>query len=124
MKFWDSSAVVALLLTEPRSRDVEGVLHNDGDVIVWWWTPVECLSAMARSERGHSASSEDIQRGRRILEILGTAWHEVTTSEEVRERAGTLLLRHPLRAGDALQLGAALTWADGRSPPSRHRRVR
>ena len=32
-------------------------------------------------------------------------------SAKVREHARRLLLRHPLRAADALQLAAALTWA-------------
>ena len=34
--------------------------------------------------------------------------------EALRERAEGLLRRHPLRAGDALQLAAALTWAQSR----------
>ena len=37
----------------------------------------------------------------------------------VREHADNLLLRHPLRAADALQLGAAITLAQGR--PRGHR---
>jgi predicted nucleic acid-binding protein len=44
---------------------------------------------------------------------------EVLAGEEVREHAGRLFLRHRLRTADALQLGAALTWARGR--PRRHR---
>jgi hypothetical protein len=31
----------------------------------------------------------------------------------VRDRAASLLARHPLRAADALQLGAAMVLADG-----------
>ena len=40
---------------------------------------------------------------------------EVLPAEAVREQAARLLRLHPLRAADALQLAAALVWAD--SPP-------
>jgi hypothetical protein len=35
--------------------------------------------------------------------------------EEVRAIAGEVLLRHPLRASDALQLAAAIAWAERRA---------
>ena len=114
MIFWDSSAVVPLLLAEDGSDEVGDVLRKDADMIVWWGTPVEVLSALARAERAHAVESADVDLARRALEHLGERWNEVLPSDEVRERAGAGLLRHPLRAGDALQLGAALTWARGR----------
>jgi hypothetical protein len=36
---------------------------------------------------------------------------EITPSEEIRCLSGTLLLRHPLRAADSLQLAAALIYS-------------
>ena len=114
MIFWDSSAIVPLLLTEGGSEELHGALRQDVDMIVWWGTPVEVLSALARAERAHAVPSGDAQLARRALEDLGERWDEVLPSDEVRERAGAGLLRHPLRAADALQLGAALTWARGR----------
>ena len=41
------------------------------------------------------------------------AWHEVQPVPVVRQTAMRLLLVHDLRAGDALQLAAALTAAEG-----------
>jgi len=38
---------------------------------------------------------------------LSEAWFEVPVTQEVIEAAVSALSRHPLRAGDALQLGAA-----------------
>lgn len=114
MHFWDTSAIVPMLIDEPRTADVREVVTDDPVVVVWWGTAIECLSAIARRERegGLAASGADGARG--VLEALRRAWHEVAPSEEVRERAAQLLLRQPLRAGDSLQLAAALTLARGR----------
>lgn len=119
MLFWDSSAIVPLLLNEAGSGQAQAALREDQDMVVWWGTPVEVLSALARAERERAVRSSDVDLARRALEDLGERWNEVLPSDEVRERAGVGLLRHPLRAGDALQLGAALTWARGR--PRAHR---
>jgi len=119
MIFWDSSAVVPLVLIEDGSDEVRAALREDGDMIVWWGTPIEVLSALVRAERAQAVDSAAVDLARRALEDLGDRWNEVLPSDEVRERAGAGLLRHPLRAADALQLGAALTWARGR--PRAHR---
>jgi predicted nucleic acid-binding protein len=117
--FWDSSAIVPLTLQEEGSKDVRAVLRDDEQMMVWWGTPVEVLSALARSERAHAIETANVDRARRVLDNLRDRWNEVVPSDEVRERAGAAVLRHPLRAADALQLGAALTWSRGR--PRSHR---
>jgi len=114
MLFWDSSAIVPLLLDEEPSEKTRAVIGEGGGMVVWWGTPVELLSALARAERGRGVPSADVGLARRALEDLSERWNEVLPSDEVRERAQVGLLHHPLRAGDALQLGAALTWARGR----------
>ena len=50
MKFWDSSAVVPLLVAEPFQTRLVGLLDQDPIMLVWWATPVECTSAVARRE--------------------------------------------------------------------------
>lgn len=119
MIFWDSSAIVPLALVEERSEEVGAVLRQDPDMIVWWAAPVEVLSALARAERAHAIAPADVDLARRALEDLLDRWNELLPSDEVRDRAGAAVLRHPLRVADALQLGAALTWARGR--PRAHR---
>ena len=50
-------------------------------------------------------------RRREVLgrfDALASTWDEVTDVLAVRSRANALLARHPLRAADAGQLGAAL----------------
>ena len=46
------------------------------------------------------------------LDALASEWDEITDVLAVRSRALSLLARHPLRAADAGQLGAALLLQD------------
>lgn len=111
MKFWDSSALIPLCLSEPRSAAVEELARADEAMAVWWASPVECCSAFARLRREGilTTGEEDAVRG--CLSELAGVWTEIQPSEAVRERAAQLLLRHALRAADALQLAAAVQWA-------------
>ncbi len=119
MIFWDTSAVVPLIVDEPATAIAREAVERDPSMIVWWATPTACLSAIARRELDRSLSRRSAEQARQALGLLTAAWTEVLAGEEVREHAGRLLLRHRLRTADALQLGAALTWARGR--PRRHR---
>ncbi len=113
MIFWDTSAVVPLLVDEPRSKEVTGVLRGDPTMVVWWGTEIECRSALARRGREGMAQAR-VEQARGVLEALIPHWSEVLASAEVRWHAARALRVHPLRAADALQLGAALTWAQAR----------
>jgi len=48
------------------------------------------------------------------LDRMRSLWHEVYPREELRERAERLVDRFPLKAADAQQLAAAMTWCLGR----------
>jgi predicted nucleic acid-binding protein len=112
MKFWDSSAIIPLCLQEPISEQVRAVLKADEDIVVWWTTRLECLSALERRHREGALPAETQLKSRAVLFALATAWSEVLPGERVRQRAERLLAIHPLRAADALQLAAALIWAE------------
>jgi predicted nucleic acid-binding protein len=116
--FWDTSAVVPLLITEDTSPAITE-LAKISTLLVWWGTPVECLSAIARREGDATLTPEAADQARWRLSVLRESWSELTPSEQVRENAERALLRHPLRAADALQLGAALRWAENN--PKGHR---
>ena len=115
MRFWDSSALIPLCVSEPRSGAIRGLAREDESMAVWWATVLECQSAVARLRRDGSLSADDEDRVRRTLVELQRVWTEMEPSTEVRQLAGELPLRHPLCAAAALQLAAALAWA-GRSP--------
>ena len=111
MRFLDSSAIIPLCMKERASEAMEGLMKGDEDVVVWWMTRIECLSALSRRRREGVLSSGDEVQARAVLSALAAAWSEIQPTEVVRMRAERLLSIHPLRAADALQLAAALMWA-------------
>lgn len=91
-------------------------LHeSDPEIVLWWGSPVECASAVARIRREDRLRSAEEARILGGLESIRSSSHEIQAGEELRRIAHRLLRVHPLRAADALQLAAALTWAG--SPP-------
>jgi uncharacterized protein len=113
MRFWDASAVVPLLFAEPERQALLGALERDPEMLVWWGTPVECASAIARREREGVLELAQATAALDRLRSLATAWHEVLPSDAVRNVAQRLLRVHPLRAADSLQLAAAVVAAEG-----------
>ena len=118
MRFWDSSAIVPLCVTEPRSAIARSLLEEDPALVVWWATRTECLSALTRRSREGELSSAGYRAARRVLAALDESWLELQPSEAIRTTAERVLGVHPLRAADASQLGAALMWCRGQ--PARH----
>lgn len=112
MKFWDSSALMPLLVREPTSEHMIKVADSDGHFVVWWGTRVECTSAISRLEREGRLDAVQATAILHSLELMAFSWREIEPSDEVRRLAQKLLRRHFLRAGDALQLAAAITAAE------------
>jgi hypothetical protein len=94
---------------------VKKIVQADGAIVVWWTTPVECYSAFARRRRDDILTRAHEDQARHAVARLAADWTEVQPSRQVRETAARVLLLHPLRATDALQLAAGLLWADGRA---------
>jgi uncharacterized protein len=113
VKFWDTSAIVALCVMEPVTPQVRQLAAADPALVVWWATRTECVSALARRRRDRQLSAAVEQRARGILTALAAEWSEVLPSEPLRQRGERLLAVHPLRAADAFQLAAALLWSRG-----------
>jgi hypothetical protein len=99
-------------LTEPTSKHIQKILREDEDIVVWWATRIECLSAFERRRREGILHAEAASNAKKVLVSLAAGWSEVLPSELVRRRAERLLATHALRAADALQLAAALVWAE------------
>jgi hypothetical protein len=113
--FWDTSAIIPVLLPEPRSAALTEALAADREVTVWWGTPVECLSAIYRRHRESPVPAPLLTEALSRLRALVEDADAVSPTDEVRRRAGRLVAAHPLRAADALQLGAALVWCEEQS---------
>ena len=112
MRFWDSSALVALLIFEPGTLRVASLLPSDSGMALWWATPVECYGALARAKRSGRVADSDVRTSERMLRSLLAHAVEIDPWCEVRELAMQLAAKHPLRAADALQLAAALDWCN------------
>lgn len=112
MRFWDSSALVPLLVGEATSAAVTNELERDPEPVVWWAAGVECVSALARLERDGALSAAEMVEAMMRLSALEGTWREVQPIERVRRVAARLLRVHPLRAADALQLAAAFVAAE------------
>jgi len=112
MKFWDASAVIPLLTNEPTRPRILEILDHDPQALIWWGTPVEIASALARLERDKLLSAGEFTAALATARQLTESWQEIIPSDAVRRTAERLLRVHPLRAADSLQLAAALIAAD------------
>jgi hypothetical protein len=113
VRYWDTSAIVPLLVDEATSGAVRDAFDADPLVVTWWGTAVECVSALARLEREGAMTPAEMQSASERLDALGLTWAEVQPSDQVRALASRLLRVHALRAADALQVAAALVAAEG-----------
>ncbi len=114
MRFWDSSALVPLVVTQPSSRDAESWIAQDGSMVLWTLAEIEVASALWRLVREGRLDEKVASRAEPLVRRWVQRSHIVYAVDEVKEIACRLLRMHDLRAADALQLGAALVWADGR----------
>jgi uncharacterized protein len=112
MRFWDASAIVPLLVEEPASQAVLAEYEQDPEVLVWWGTEVQCVSALAVLEREGKLSPEAMSEALLRLAALVGSWREIQPTPPVRRTAIRLLRLHDLRASDALQLSAAIAAAE------------
>lgn len=118
MRFWDSSAVVPLLVEQAPSSRVAAWVAEDEAMVLWTLTPIEVVSAVRRLVRDHALDEEVAHQAEARLDTLVRGCHQIIDIESVKSLARRLLRLHALRAFDALQLGAALAWAEG-DPPGR-----
>jgi len=111
LAFWDASALVPLCVHQsitPRAI----ALYKSYEVVVWWATPVEIASALARLVRMRRLDSTQWTKARRLANELADVWYVIQPSDALRAKATQLVDRYDLRAADSLQLAAALEWCE------------
>jgi predicted nucleic acid-binding protein len=112
LRFWDTSAIVPLLVAEPESGTMKALAGEEGDIVAWWGTRAECVSALGRGRREGVLSGADVTNARALLNHLGSNnWAEMQPTQRVRALAERFVDAHPLKAADAMQLAAAFRWA-------------
>ena len=105
LNYWDTSPIIALLVGEPAAARYRRFQNER--IVTWCGTSLECISAIARRQR-EGADTKIVAESYRRLEAMRDGWQEVHANESLHRTAARLLKNHPLRAGDAIQLGAAL----------------
>jgi uncharacterized protein len=108
--FWDGSAIVPLCCSQVATARGRGLLREFPRMVVWWGTPVETRSAVARLTREGRLTTAECATAVRLLTELRGAWDEIVPSEKLRSIAERLPDDHGIRAADAFQLAAALVW--------------
>jgi len=111
MNFWDSSAILPLLVQESNSETTRALLNLQPDMAIWWATPVECMSALARKEREGRLELSQMIAAEKNLDLIVRNSVSIDATDRVRLLARKLLRRYPLRAADSLQLAAACVLA-------------
>ena len=109
--FWDASALVPLCVEQSNTPGV-ATLYASYRVVIWWATPVEIASALARLVRTGEISSNERAKARRVATTLGGDWSVVQPSNILLRQAAQLVEHYDLKAADAMQLAAALDWCE------------
>lgn len=112
MRYWDSSALVPLLVHQDVTETMRVALRDDTAIITWWATPVECASALARLHREGELEADGLSAAMSRLRGAMPMWTEVAPIPDVREQSIRIVRVHGLRAADALQLAAAIIASD------------
>lgn len=115
MRFWDTSAIVPLVIRQSASGKADRWYGEDPSVAIWTLTTIEITSALWRLRREEALTEEDARAAELRVEELASASYIVADVDSVKALAARLLRVHALRAADALQLGAALVWAGARA---------
>lgn len=111
MKYWDSSALVPLLLQETLTSRSQQLANEDPEILTWWGTRIECRSALYRLVHGGRLPLAIAAQSEERLKGLSDRWLEIEPTEVVREVAERFLRVHQLRAADSLHLAAAMNGA-------------
>ncbi len=109
--FWDTSALVPLCVRLSTTANAIALYRTHG-AVVWWTTPVEIASALARLVRMKRINATDCAKARKLADVLSDSWSVIQPTDVVRAKALRLVDQHDLRAADSLQLAASLEWCE------------
>ena len=106
-RFVDASTIVGGYARRgDQAREWERLRR--GDMAVSRLSEVEVASAFARLARESAITDDERDVATRAFLDDLTRWIVVELTPDVTSRARDLLVRHPLRAGEAIQLASAL----------------
>jgi predicted nucleic acid-binding protein len=103
------------VVEQAASTQADRWFSEDPEVAIWTLTPVELTSAFRRLVRDGSLNELEAKEAESRTDELIARSHVVINVETVKNNARRMLGICPLKAADALQLGAAIEWASGRA---------
>ena len=117
MRYWDSSALVPLLVEEASSDALRLLLQDDDNLVTWSWTQTEVVSAIERRCRESNHFRSQRREIMADFSSFASFWYKFSEMPEIQSRAAELLARYPLRAADAGHLAAALIYRKRSNEP-------
>jgi predicted nucleic acid-binding protein len=112
MRFWDTSALLPLMLEEAESGRMRQLLAEDGAIAIATITPLEIASTLWRRRNAGLLRVDEHHHAEAMFAELSGRWNEVAQTSLVLKTALRVVTRHPLRTLDAIQLGAAIVLSD------------
>lgn len=113
LAFWDSSALVKLLVEEAGTDVAVALWDDSAGVVASRLSVPEMSAALAAAERGGRVDRARARVARnewlRYLDALDV----VEISAEIADHAAGLAVAHPLSGADAVHLATALALRDG-----------
>src|SRR4051812_6722430 len=109
--FLDSSALVKRYVAEIGTIWVRAITAPSAGhtILIAQIAPIETVSALTRRKRDGSLPNRTAQAARVLIDRhTAREYKVINLSYEVSQTAENLLDKYPLRASDAIQLGAAL----------------
>src|ERR1700674_5431672 len=99
--FWDASALVPLCVRQGITQRAIA-LYKTYHAVVWWATPVEIASALARLMRMRELDAHDWARASKLAKSLAGWWSVIQPSDALRTTSIQLVDSCDLRAAYAL----------------------
>ena len=111
MRFWDTSALVPVMISEAQTAGMRALLHADNDILTADIAVIEVASAIWRRRHDGEWSAATLGGAESNFAELTRHWRTIPSSEETTEAALDLLSRHRLRTLDAIQLATAIAFS-------------
>ena len=108
MRFWDSSAIIPLIVLEDQSQYCINAFKADSEIMAWTMSKVEVFSALCRRFREDSLNEKTFELAKARMNDFFDIVFEIVALSKVKDRALRLLQVHTLRAADAMQLASVL----------------
>ena len=114
MLYMDSSALVKRYVEEEESPAVVARIDSAPIVGTALITRVEVPAALKKAVRTGDMDPDEAEEAHRVFLEDWPDLTRIRVTDALAARAGDLAWQHDLRAYDAVQLAAALTWRDER----------